>query len=234
MPSVHSSKQYDLELDLIQSKVLAMGGLVESQFHDAMACFRSGDIVQAEQVIKGDAAVNQLEVTLDDACSRLIVRRQPTANDLRIVMSTYNLITDLERIGDEASKIARAAKSIKERGAAILNHYETVRVIAANTSDMLHDALDAFARLDEKQAIRIIAQDEGVDFEFRSILRNLITFMMEDPRTISIALDTLWVAKAIERIGDHAKNIAEYVIYIVEGKDIRHTDYAAANKDSAG
>ena len=221
MPSVHSSKQYDLELDLIQSKVLAMGGLVESQFHDAMACFRSGDIVQAEQVIKGDAAVNQLEVTLDDACSRLIVRRQPTANDLRIVMSTYNLITDLERIGDEASKIARAAKSIKERGAAILNHYETVRVIAANTSDMLHDALDAFARLDEKQAIRIIAQDEGVDFEFRSILRNLITFMMEDPRTISIALDTLWVAKAIERIGDHAKNIAEYVIY------------AAANKDSA-
>ena len=234
MPSVHSSKQYDLELDLIQSKVLAMGGLVESQFHDAMACFRSGDIVQAEQVIKGDAAVNQLEVTLDDACSRLIVRRQPTANDLRIVMSTYNLITDLELIGDEASKIARAAKSIKERGAAIMNHYETVRVIAANTSDMLHDALDAFARLDEKQAIRIIAQDEGVDFEFRSILRNLITFMMEDPRTISIALDTLWVAKAIERIGDHAKNIAEYVIYIVEGKDIRHTDYAAANKDSAG
>jgi len=236
MPSVHSSKQYDLELDMIQSKVLAMGGLVESQFRDAMACFRSGDIVQAEQVIKGDAAVNQLEVTLDDACSRLIVRRQPTANDLRIVMSTYNLITDLERIGDEASKIARAAKSIKERerGAVSLNHFETVLVIAANTGGMLHDALDAFARQDEKQAIRIIAQDEGVDFEFRSILRNLITFMMEDPRTISTALDTLWVAKAIERIGDHAKNIAEYVIYIVEGKDIRHTDYAAANKDNAG
>ncbi|MEO8407072.1 MAG: phosphate signaling complex protein PhoU, partial [Oxalobacteraceae bacterium] len=163
-----------------------------------------------------------------------IVRRQPTANDLRIVMSTFNIITDLERIGDEATKIARSAKNIKERGSAILNHFETVRVIAASTGSMLHDALDAFARLDEKQAIRIIAQDESVDYEFRSIMRNLITFMMEDPRTISIAMDTLWVAKAIERIGDHAKNIAEYVIYIVEGKDIRHTGYAAANKDSAG
>lgn len=234
MPSVHSSKQYDLELQMMQSQVLAMGGLVESQFHDAMACFRSGDIAQAEQVIKGDAAVNQLEVALDDACSRLIVRRQPTANDLRIVMSTVNIITDLERIGDESSKIARAAKSITERGGAILNHFETVRVIAASTSAMLHDALDALARLDEKQAIQIIAQDDGVDYEFRSIMRNLVTFMMEDPRTISIALDTLWVAKAIERIGDHAKNVAEYVIYIVEGKDIRHTDYAADNKDSAG
>lgn len=234
MPSVHSSKQYDLELQMMQSQVLAMGGLVESQFHDAMACFRSGDIAQAEQVIKGDAEVNQLEVALDDACSRLIVRRQPTANDLRIVMSTVNIITDLERIGDESSKIARAAKSITERGGAILNHFETVRVIAASTSAMLHDALDALARLDEKQAIQIIAQDDGVDYEFRSIMRNLVTFMMEDPRTISIALDTLWVAKAIERIGDHAKNIAEYVIYIVEGKDIRHTDYAADNKDSAG
>ena len=233
MPSVHSSKQYDLELEMMQSQVLAMGGLVESQFHDAMACFRSGDVAQAEQVIKGDAAVNQLQVALDDACSRLIVRRQPTANDLRIVMSTVNIITDLERVGDESSKIARTAKSIKERGPAILNHFETVRVIAASTSGMLHDALDALARLDEKQAIRVIAQDKGVDYEFRSIMRNLITFMMEDPRTISIALDTLWVAKAIERIGDHAKNIAEYVIYIVEGKDIRHTDYAAANKDSA-
>ncbi|MGV8899654.1 MAG: phosphate signaling complex protein PhoU [Burkholderiaceae bacterium] len=234
MPSVHSSKQYDLELQMMQSQVLAMGGLVESQFHDAMASFRSGDIDQAEQVIRGDAEVNQLEVALDDACSRLIVRRQPTANDLRIVMSTVNIITDLERVGDESSKIARAAKSIKERGGAILNHYDTVHVIAANTSSMLHDALDALARLDKKQAILVIAQDDGVDYEFRSIMRNLITFMMEDPRTISIALDTLWVAKAIERIGDHAKNIAEYVIYIVEGKDIRHTDYAADNKDSAG
>jgi len=232
MPGVHSSKQYDLDLEAIRSKVLLMGGLVESQFHDAITCFRTGDTVRADQVIKGDEAVNKLEVSLDDTCSHLIVRRQPTANDLRTVMATVKVITDLERIGDEATKIARAAKSIQERGASSINHYETVRVIASSASEMLHDALDAFARLDEKHATLLIAQDQLIDHEFRSIMRNLITFMMEDPRTISAALDTLWVAKAIERIGDHAKNIAEYVIFVVEGKDIRHTDYAAAKLDN--
>lgn len=227
MPDEHSSKQYDTDLETIRSKVLAMGGLVESQFQDAISCFRTGNVPQAEQVIKADENVNNLEVSLDDACSHLIVKRQPTANDLRTVMATIKVITDLERIGDESTKIARAAKSITERGVTTINHYETIRVMSISASNMLHDALDAFARLDGKQAIRLIAQDELVDHEFRSIMRTLITFMMEDPRTISGALDTLWVAKAIERIGDHAKNIAEYVIYIVEGKDIRHTDYAA-------
>ena len=232
MPGEHSSKQYDLDLEAIRSKVLLMGGLVESQFHDAMTCFRTGDVVHAEQVIKADEGVNKLEVALDDTCSHLIVRRQPAANDLRTVMATIKVITDLERIGDEATKIARAAKNIQERGVTTINHYETVRVIAGSAGDMLHDALDAFARLDEKHATRIITQDQLIDHEFRSIMRNLITFMMEDPRTISAALDTLWVAKAIERIGDHAKNIAEYVIFVVEGKDIRHTDYATAKRDS--
>ncbi len=232
MPGVHSSKQYDLDLEAIRSKVLLMGGLVESQFHDSITCFRTGDIARADQVIKGDEAVNKLEVSLDDTCSHLIVRRQPTANDLRTVMATVKVITDLERIGDEATKIARAAKSIQERGAGSINHYETVRVIASSAGDMLHDALDAFARLDEKHATRLIAQDRLIDHEFRSIMRNLITFMMEDPRTISAALDTLWVAKAIERIGDHAKNIAEYVIFVVEGKDIRHTDYASTKLEN--
>jgi phosphate transport system protein len=222
----HSSKQYDLDLESIRSKVLSMGGLVENQFHDAMESFRAGDIDRAEKVIKADDQVNKLEVTLDDTCSHLIVRRQPAANDLRTVMATIKVITDLERIGDEATKIARAGKTIRERGVATIDHYETVQVIASRTSDMLHDALDAFARLDVEQATRLIAQDQVIDHEFRSIMRTLITFMMEDPRTISAALDTLWVAKAIERIGDHAKNIAEYVIYVVEGKDIRHTDYA--------
>ncbi|ABR89044.1 phosphate uptake regulator [Janthinobacterium sp. Marseille] len=231
MSGEHSSKQYDMDLETIRSKVLLMGGLVESQFHDAVACFKSGNIPQAEAVIKGDDNVNSLEVSLDDACSHLIVKRQPAANDLRTVMATIKVITDLERIGDEATKIARAAKNITERGVTTINHYETIRVMATSASNMLHDALDAFARLDGKQAIKLIAQDEVVDHEFRSIMRTLITFMMEDPRTISGALDTLWVAKAIERIGDHAKNIAEYVIYIVEGKDIRHTDYAATQLD---
>ncbi|SNT37981.1 phosphate transport system protein [Noviherbaspirillum humi] len=234
MPGDHSSKQFDLDLEAIRSKVLSMGGLVESQFADAVQCFRSGDIPRAEQVIKADENVNRLEVTLDDACSHLIVRRQPAANDLRTVMATLKVITDLERIGDEATKIARTAKSLHERGpVGGLNHYESVRVMAENTADLLHDALDAFARLDEGQAARIIARDATIDNEFGAIIRTMITFMMEDPRTISTALDTLWVAKALERIGDHAKNIAEYVIYVVEGKDIRHSDYVYTRLGSA-
>lgn len=232
MPGEHSSKQYDLDLETIRSKVLLMGGLVESQFNDAMTCFRTGDAARAEQVIKADENVNSLEVALDDACSHLIVRRQPTANDLRTVMASIKVIIDLERIGDESTKIARAAKNFQDRGITAINHYETVRVIANSASELLHDALDAFARSDEKQAAKLIAQDALIDHEFRSIMRTLITFMMEDPRTISAALDTLWVAKAIERIGDHAKNIAEYVIYVVEGKDIRHSDYAVSKLDS--
>ena len=221
----HSSKQYDHELEAIRSKVLLMGGMVETQFEEAMECFRVGNDETADRVMADDQAVNQLEVALDDACSHLIVRRQPTANDLRTVMATIKVITDLERIGDESSKIARTSKSLHSRGTVTggLNHYDTVRTIAVATTEMLHDALDAFARLDGKQAMAIIAQDALIDHEFKTILRNLITFMMEDPRTISSSLDTLWVAKAIERIGDHAKNIAEYVIYVVEGKDIRHT-----------
>jgi phosphate transport system protein len=228
MVGEHSSKQYDQELEAIRSKVLLMGGMVETQFDEALNCFRVGNTEQADKVIADDHSVNQLEVQLDDACSHLIVRRQPAANDLRTVMATIKVITDLERIGDEAAKIARTAKSLHERGGVSFNHYDIVRTISRNTADMLHDSLDAFARLDGRAALQIIARDDEVDFEFRTILRNMITFMMEDPRTISSALDTLWVAKAIERIGDHAKNIAEYVIYVVEGRDIRHSKPAVS------
>jgi phosphate transport system protein len=233
MVGEHSSKQYDQELEAIRSKVLLMGGMVETQFDEALEAFRVGNAEQADKVMADDQAVNQLEVQLDDACSHLIVRRQPAANDLRTVMATIKAITDLERIGDEASKIARTAKSLHERGMIGFNHYDIVRTIARNTADMLHDALDAFARLDGKQALQIIARDDEIDFEFRTILRNMITFMMEDPRTISSALDTLWVGKAIERIGDHAKNIAEYVIYVAEGRDIRHSKPAPSGSPAA-
>jgi phosphate transport system protein len=218
----HSSKQYDQELEAIRSKVLLMGGMVESQFDEALECFRASNNEKADAVMARDHEVNSLEVQLDDACSHLIVRRQPAANDLRTVMATIKAITDLERIGDEATKIARTSKSLHARGAPGFNHYDIIRSIAKGTCELLHNALDAFARLDGKQALQIIAADEVIDSEFRTVLRTLITFMMEDPRTISPALDTLWVAKAIERIGDHAKNIAEYVIYVVEGRDIRH------------
>ena len=224
----HSSKQYDQELEAIRSKVLLMGGMVETQFDEALNCFRVGDPDKADKVMADDHAVNQLEVQLDDACSHLIVRRQPAANDLRTVMATIKVITDLERIGDEATTIARTSKALHARGGISFAHYDMIRTIARATCDQLHDALDAFARLDGAQALNLIAADELIDHEFRSVLRNLITFMMEDPRTISPALDTLWVAKAIERIGDHAKNIAEYVIYVAEGRDIRHSKPAAA------
>ena len=233
MTGEHSSKQYDQELEAIRSKVMLMGGMVETQFDAALECFRVGDVERAERVIAEDQAVNQLEVSLDDACSHLIVRRQPTANDLRTVMATIKVITDLERIGDEATKVARIAKGLHERGPSSFNHFDMIRTISKATCDLLHDALDAFARLDGKQALQLIAADEVVDHEFRTIMRTLVTFMMEDPRTISNALDTLWVAKAIERIGDHAKNIAEYVIYVVEGRDIRHSKPAALEQPGA-
>ena len=232
MTGEHSSKQYDSDLETIRSKVLLMGGLVERQFQEAMNVFHNGNIAAGERVIKDDDQVNLLEVELDNACSHLIVRRQPTANDLRVVMATIKVITDLERVGDEAAKIARTAIHLHKRGVGSIDHNETVRVIATAAADLLHDALDALARLDEKQAIKLISDDAIIDRDFRSIMRNVITYMMEDPRTISALMDTLWVAKAIERIGDHAKNIAEYVIYIVEGKDIRHTDYAATHLGS--
>ena len=232
MPNEHSSKQYELDLEGIRSRVLQMGGMVEKQFHDAMNCFRTLNVHEAERVIAADIEVNQMEVALDDACSHLIVKRQPAANDLRTVMATIKVITDLERIGDEATKIARAASAIHQRGLVPIAHEDIVRVMATSAGRQLHDALDAFARMDEKQATRVIVADEEIDHEYRAVMRNAVTFMMEDPRTISAALDTVWVAKAIERIGDHSKNIAEYVIYIVEGKDIRHTDYAILQQAS--
>ena len=232
MPTEHSSKQYELDLEGIRSRVLQMGGMVEKQFYDAMNCFRTLNASEAERIIAADIEVNLMEVALDDVCSHLIVKRQPAANDLRTVMATIKVITDLERIGDEATKIARAAKAIHQRGIVPIAHEDIVRVMAATTGRQLHDALDAFARMDEKQATRLIVGDEEIDLEYRVVMRSAVTLMMEDPRTISAALDTLWVAKAIERIGDHAKNIAEYVIYIVEGKDIRHTDYAILQQAS--
>jgi phosphate transport system protein len=212
--------------------VLLMGGIVETQFLDAMTCFRIGNPERADRVMREDDAVNQLEVSLDDACSHLIVQRQPAANDLRTIMATIKMITDLERIGDEAAKIARTAKSLRIRGHMAVNHYEMVRGIANRASDLLHDALDAFARNDSKQAFGLIERDVIINHEFRLIMRNLVTFMMEDPRTISAALDTLWVAKAIERIGDHAQNIAEYVVYMVNGTDIRHSRAVLADPDA--
>ncbi len=218
----HTSKQFDAELEAVRARVLQMGGLVESQIQFALEALISGDVALMNRVIGDDHRVNAMEVEIDDSCNQIIARRQPAAGDLRMVMTVIKTITDLERIGDEAEKIARMAKLLSQKERLILPRYNEIKHAAELALDMLRKSLDAFARLDLATAAQVVRQDEQVDEEFRTIMRSLITFMMEDPRTISTALEILFVAKAIERIGDHAKNMSEYVVYMVKGRDVRH------------
>jgi phosphate transport system protein len=219
----HSMKRYDEELEAMRSRVLQMGGLVESQVRTALDAFESANVELGQQAIDADKRVNELEVDLDQMVNHVIARRQPTAGDLRMITGIAKVITDIERIGDEASKIARATKWVREKDANTrVNRIPDIRYSGDAAVSMLRRSLDAFARMDAHAAASIIKDDAGVDERFRAILRQLITFMMEDPRTISASLDTVWAAKAIERIGDHAKNVAEHVIFISQGFDPRH------------
>jgi phosphate transport system protein len=219
----HTIKQYDQELESLRGRILQMGGLVESQLRMAIDCFEHADLRKADQVVEADERVDEEEIELARVILNLIVRRQPAANDLRLIMGVSRAVTDLERIGDEATKIARAARWVHNKGVVVrMPRIRDIRVSAEAALSMLRGALDAFARLDAVAAAEIIREDEGVDEQFRLILRQLLTFMMEDPRTITGSLDTVWVAKAIERIGDHSKNIAGDVIFIVQGEDVRH------------
>jgi phosphate transport system protein len=219
----HLSRVYDEELESLRSSVLQMGGLVESQLKLAIEAFERADIEVADQVINADRRVNELEIDLDRAVHHIIARRQPTAGDLRMITGVAKTITDLERIGDESAKVARAAKWLREKEKSFrVNRIPDIRLSGDAATIMLHKSLDAFARMDAQAAAQLIDEDEGIDERFRAILRQLITFMMEDPRAISASLDTVWAAKAIERIGDHAKNIAEHVIFIAYGADVRH------------
>ncbi|MEQ1742621.1 MAG: phosphate signaling complex protein PhoU [Candidatus Nitrotoga sp.] len=218
----HTSKQFDAELEAVRAQVLQMGGLVESQIQLAIEALINDDVPLMDRVIDDDHRVNAMEVQIDESCNQIIVRRQPAAGDLRMVMTVVKTITDLERIGDEAAKIARMGKLLSQKKSLILPRYTEIKHIAELALDMLRKSLDAFARLDLFYTAQVVRQDELVDEEFRSIMRYLITFMMEDPRTISTALEILFIAKAIERIGDHAKNMSEYVVYMVKGKDVRH------------
>jgi len=220
--SEHTSKQFDAELEAVRASVLQMGGLVEVQIRLAVEALVSGDVALMGRVIADDHRVNALEVGIDESCNEIIARRQPTAGDLRMVTTVIKTITDLERIGDEAKKIARMAKSLSEKSSLGLPRYKEIEHSARLVSDMLRKSLDAFAHLELSTVAQVVRQDEQVDDEFRAIMRYLITFMMEDPRTISTALEILFVAKAIERIGDHAKNMSEYVVYMVKGRDVRH------------
>ena len=223
MQSEHTSKQYDGELESVRAKVLQMGGLVEQQIAQALEALVSANPKLADEVISNDHRVNALEVSVDEDCSHIIARRQPAAGDLRMIMMVVKTITDLERIGDEATKIARVAQKIYESDRMYSPRFTEIKNMTAMTREMLRTSLDAFARLDVTKTVEVARQDEQVDEHFRAIMRQLITFMLEDPRTISMSLEVLFVAKAIERIGDHAKNIAEYVVYMVKGKDVRHT-----------
>ncbi len=226
MASEHISRQYDTDLDAIVTKVLQMGGLVERQVIDAVRSFAHNDFEGLDRVLAAETSVNELEVAIDDDCAHIIARRQPTAGDLRLLFSVAKTVTDLERIGDEAHKIARMGKQILERERVPMPRLTDVTHCADRAVSMLRRALDAYARRDTQEAHSIIREDAALDNEFRGVLRQLVTFMMEDPRTISTALDIVWIAKAIERIGDHAKNIAQYVIYIAEGTDVRHSKSA--------
>ena len=221
----HTSKQFDAELEAVRTRVLQMGGMVEQQIVRAVDGLASGDMAAIEEVIADDHRVNALEVQLDEDCSHIISRRQPAASDLRLLIAVIKTITDLERIGDEAEKIARMAKLMYSAERMHMPRIE-MKNMANLALAMLRKALDSFARLDARAALEVVRQDEAVDNEFRAVLRQLITFMMEDPRTISRCLETLFVAKAIERIGDHSKNMAEYVIYMVQGRDVRHLNEA--------
>jgi phosphate transport system protein len=230
----HSSKQYDIELETLRSRVLEMGGLVEAQIRAAIDGLTSGDVLALDAVIVDDHRVNALEVSIDTESSHLIARRQPAASDLRLVLAIIKIVTDLERIGDEAAKIARMGKQSYARARMPSTPIAAVKHVGDIALGMLRKALDALARLDPVAAASIVREDFAIDEEFRAIVRQLITFMMEDPRTISQSLEILWIAKAIERIGDHAKNMAEQVIYIVKGTDVRHTTVEELEREALG
>ncbi len=218
-------------MESLRNQVLKMGGLVEQQISGAIEALQSTDARGADKIILNDHKVNALEVTIDEACTQILARRQPAASDLRMVIAVIKTITDLERIGDEAEKIAKMALSLAEDDVSFHNHYAGIRHLADQVKRMVHDVLDAYARLDVDAALKVVRDDDEADKEYQNLIRMLITYMMEDPRKISEVLDVIWAARALERIGDHAKNIGEYVIYLVKGKDIRHLDLNEVEKN---
>ncbi|MDB5955700.1 phosphate signaling complex protein PhoU [Ramlibacter sp.] len=224
MADKHLSTQFDSELNALSARVMQMGGLVESQIRQAILALSHFDGEVARQVIATEDRVNQMEVEIDRELSSVIARRQPTARDLRLLMAISKTTANLERVGDEARRIARMVQSILEKSGMVRNLPASELGVAADlASAQLRKVLDAFARLDTAAAVAIMKEDDLLDREFDGFVRKLITYMMEDPRTISSSLDLLFVAKAIERIGDHATNIAEFIIYVVKGADVRHS-----------
>ena len=223
MPDKHISSQFDAELNSISTHVLEMGGLVESQLNQAVHALVHMSLETAERVIENERRINEMEIMIDQEIISTIGRRQPTARDLRFLMAISRTTQNLERAGDEVARMARMVKSILQKGTPRNLPTSELRMAADLTTMMLRKTLDAFARLDTQMAVAIIKQDNEVDDEYNGFLRKLITYMMEDARTISPSLDLLFLAKSIERVGDHSKNIAEQIIFIVKGEDVRHS-----------
>ena len=223
MSDKHLSTQFDAELSGISGRVLEMGGLVESQVSEALHALTHFSSEGATRVLQQEERVNQMEVEIDRDLSAIIARRQPTARDLRLLIAVSKTIANLERVGDEAARIARTVQRLVNTGISTRLPVNDLRFEADLAVAQLRKALDAFARLDTAKALEVLKQDDQIDQEFEGLMRKLITYMMEDPRTISASIDLVFVAKAIERVGDHAKNLAEQIIYIVKGTDVRHT-----------
>jgi len=217
----HISQQFNEELEDVRSKVLQMGGVVEEQLARAVKAMVTADVELARQVVAGDATVNALEVEIDDECTRIVARRQPAASDLRLVMAVIRAINDLERIGDEVKRVAKMVDEVME-GTLEEDIRQEIEHMGNQVRTMLRQVLDAFARTDVKAAVAVARADKKVDMKYRAITRQLITYMAQDPRSIPTVLNVLWAARALERVGDRCQNLAEYVIYLVIGKDVRH------------
>ncbi|ETN93374.1 Negative regulator of Pho regulon [Gammaproteobacteria bacterium MOLA455] len=217
----HYMKQFDEELEEIRTRLMEMGGKVEQQLQNAIRAIGEADSQLAEEVIKQEQLVDNMEVDIDEACILIIARRQPAASDLRLVMMVTKAVNDLERIGDEAKKIANHALILADESGSS-EGYTEVRHLGQSVVSMLSNALDAFARFDVDAAMRTIEEDKQIDQEYKTALRELATYMMEDPRSISRVMNILWVIRSLERIGDHAKNLCEQIVFVVKGKDIRH------------
>lgn len=221
--SDHISQRFNKDLEDLRNNVLKMGGLVETQLSRAIAAVVNGDSELGLQVASDDYLVNKLEVQIDEECSRVLATRAPAAGDLRLIVAIIKTITDLERIGDEAEKIGYLASKLAEMDRPT-DSYRELKTLGNHVLQMLRDAMNAFARLDVEASMAVVREDDEVDEEYDTITRQGITFMMEDPRSIKRVLNVTWAARALERIGDHCKNICEYVIYMVEGRDVRHTE----------
>ncbi len=227
----HTLKQFDADMEVIRTAVLNMGGLVEQQLLRAINTLKSGDGEAAQDVLADEGRINALQVEIDQLCSQIISKRQPAAIDLRMIMTFVKTVNDLERIGDEAKKVASKGQGIHDSKRITAAQLHELTWVSETARQMVQKALDALARLDVNAAAEVLRQDEKVDAEFVSIVRQMASYMMEDPRTISACIEIVLIAKAIERIGDHAKNICEYVVHVVKGKDVRHASLAEIQQE---